>query len=271
VYTLRKLSPDRTIGLILIPFAALVGAALAGVFFGPPGAYTFLAAVFFLYAAYTFLTFIRTHNTGFIVVALFQVSGGLVSALRLPTTVRSHGFGLPALLVACAILLLAWTVILAVTKRIKWRGREVLELAASTVEQTQNGYTGRPMPVGKTDLTREHILGFAEFVRRHLIAATYVGRDRVAFVPIRQGKEYPFILGLKNDYADETWVCFDFSGNVSANVSQRDYLDYREALSFDKLCQSLGDLFVEFAGMFVRGESVRIIGRLDAAGLSMFE
>jgi len=54
-------------------------------------------------------------------------------------------------------------------------------------------------------------------------------------------------------------------------VSQRDYLDFREALSFDKLCQSLGDLFVEFVGLFQRGESVRILDRLDAVGLSMFE
>jgi phosphate starvation-inducible membrane PsiE len=271
VYTLRKLSPERSVGLILIPFVALVGAALAGVIFGPPGAYSFLAAVFFLYSAYTFLTFGRTHNTGFIVVGLFQVSGGLVAALRLPTMTRSQGFGLPGLLIACAILLLAWTVVLAVTKRIKWRGREVLELAAASVEQTQNGYTGRPLPVGKTGFTKEQLLGFTEFARRNLIAATYVGRDRVAFVPVRQGKEPPFVLGLKADYAAETWVSFDFSGNVSANVSQRDYLDYREALSFDKLCHSLGDLFVDFVAMFARGEGPRIIGRLDAVGLSMFE
>jgi len=88
-------------------------------------------------------------------------------------------------------------------------------------------------------------------------------------VPVREGKKPAFILGLKGDYADETWVCFDFAGNVSANVSQRDYLGYREALSFDKLCQSLGDLFVELVGQFQRGEGVRIIDRLDAVGLSM--
>jgi len=235
-----------------------------------PGAFSFLGAVFFVYAAYTLLAFVRTRNTGFIVVALFQVLAGLVMALRLPSAMGGRPLGLPMFLVACMILFLVWTVILAATKRIKWGGCEVLELAAASVEQAQNGYTGRPLPVGKTDFTQQDILGFAAFARRHLIAATYVGRDRVAFVPVREGKEPAFILGLKSDYTSETWVCFDFAGNVSANVSQRDYLDYQEALCFDKLCQSLGDLFVEFVGMFQRGEGVRIIARLDAVGLSLF-
>lgn len=271
MYTLRKLKPARSFELILVPFVALAASALAGIFFGLAGTYSCLAAVFFLYTAYSLLTFVRMRNTGFIVVALFQFSAGLVMALRLPSIMDSQRMGLPIFLLACMTLFLVWTWILKVTKRIKWRGREVLELAAASVEQTHNGYTGRPLPVGKTDFNQRQILGFAEFARRHLIAATYVGRDRVAFVPVQEGKEPPFILGLRGDYTGETWVCFDFAGNVSANVSRHDYLDYREALSFDKLCQSLGDLFVEFVGMFQRGEGVRIIDRLDAVGISIFE
>jgi hypothetical protein len=163
-----------------------------------------------------------------------------------------------------------WAVLLTVTKRIKWRGREVLELAAASVEQTKNGYTGRPLALGKTELDRRQILGFADFARRHLLAATYVGEDRVALVPVREGQEPAFILGVKGDHTGETWVCFDFDGNVSANISQRDYLEYREALSFDKLCESLGNLFVEFAEMFGRGEGERIMARLDSVGVRFY-
>jgi len=269
MYTLRKLRTDRSIGMLLLPFGALALIAASGALFGIRAAYAVGGAFFSVYAAYSFLTYLRTGNPGFIVVASFQLSGGLMGFAA------AAGFGqrpnrLALAFAVCAVFLGIWAVLLAATKRIKWRGREVLELAAASVEQTQNGYTGRPLPVGKTDFNQQQILGFAEFARRHLIAATYVGRDRVAFVPVREGHEPPFILGLKGDHTGETWVSFDFAGNVSANISQRDYMDYREPLSFDKLCQSLGDLFVEFVGVFQRGEGVRIIDRLDAVGLSMF-
>ncbi len=270
MYTLRKLKPNRTYGWILVPIGLMAVMLAVGALFGAPAGFAVGGAVFTLYSAYSCLTFVRTANAGFIVVTLFQLSAGLVAfSWALAYGQRPNRLGL--VFVACMLFFMAWMVLLAATKKIRWRGREVLELAAAEVEQAQNGYTGRPLPVGKTDFTQDHILGFAEFARRHLIAITYVGRDRVAFVPVREGNEPAFILGLKDDYTDETWVCFDFAGNVSANVSQRDYLDFREALSFDKLCQSLGDLFVEFVGLFQRGESVRILDRLDAVGLSMFE
>ena len=81
---------------------------------------------------------------------------------------------------------------------------------------------------------------------------------------------FGFILGLKSDYTDETWVAFDFDGNVSVNISHRDYLNYKEALSFDQLCESLGNLFVGFVEMFHRGEGVRIIDRMNALGIPYF-
>jgi hypothetical protein len=269
VYILRKLKPERSYGMILLPFGAMAVFFAVGVVFGVPAGYAVGGAFFTLYAAYSFLTFLRTANPGFIVVTLFQLCAGLVG-FSWAAGFGQRSYRLALFFAACMLFFAIWMILLAVTKRIKWRGREVLELAAASVEQTQNGYTGRPLPVGKTEFDEQLILGFAEFARRHLIAATYVGKDRVAFVPVREAREAPFLLGLKPDPTSETWVCFDFSGNVSANISQRDYLDYREALSFDKLCQSLADLFVDFVGMFQRGEGVRVIDRLDAVGLSMF-
>ena len=271
MYTIRRLAPNRSYGMLLIPFLAIAGAALAGAFFGPPGAYTFLAVVFFVYAAYTLMTFIRTGNPSFVIVAAFQILGGVVLFLRLPTGMAGQPPGLVIFLQASMVLFLVWAVILIATKRIKWRGREILELAAASVEQAQNGYTGRPLPVGKTEFSRETLLGFAAFARRHLLAATYTGRERVVLVPVSDGQEPAYILGLKGDYTGETWVSFDFAGNVAANVSHRDYLQYREALSFDQLCQSLGDLFIEFVAMYQRGEGVRILSRLDSLGLAMWD
>lgn len=67
-----------------------------------------------------------------------------------------------------------------------------------------------------------------------------------------------------------TEVAFDFSGNVSVNISHRDYMEYKESLAFDQLCTSLANLFVEFIAMHQRGEGVRIMDRLDAVNISWY-
>jgi hypothetical protein len=84
------------------------------------------------------------------------------------------------------------------------------------------------------------------------------------------GREFGFILGLKNDYIDETWVSFDFDGHVTVNISHRDYLEYKEALSFDKLCASLGNLFIDLIETYQRGEGARIITRMDDVRIGIF-
>jgi hypothetical protein len=164
----------------------------------------------------------------------------------------------------------AWIMILFFTKKIKWRGREVLEMTAGPVEETGSGYTTRPLPAGKTEFTPRQIGQFAQFAKRHLIAVPYTGKDKIVFVPVITGREFAFIMGLKNDYVDETWVAFDLNGDVSVNISHRDYLNYNEELSFDQLCESLGNLFIEFIEMFQSGKSVRIIDRMNNVGISPF-
>ena len=162
------------------------------------------------------------------------------------------------------IFLLVWLIALTATRKLKWRGRDILELAAVPVDDIGNGYTPRPLPAGKTEFSQRQIMEFAEFARRSLIAFAYAGKDKVAFVPVRTGREFGFVMGLNSNYLDETWVAFDFEGNVSVNISHTDYLDFTESLAFDQLCTSLGNLFVEFIEMYHRGEGVRILDRLDA-------
>ena len=59
-------------------------------------------------------------------------------------------------------------------------------------------------------------------------------------------------------------------GSLPGGMSKRDYLDYRDTLSFDQLCASLGDLFIDFVTLFCHGEGVRIIDRMDALRISVF-
>ncbi len=50
---------------------------------------------------------------------------------------------------------------------------------------------------------------------------------------------------------------------VSVHISHKDYLDYREPLAFDALCDSLGQVFIDFLELFSKGEGVRVIDQLD--------
>ena len=269
MYSIQKLKPDRNFYGLLLPFAVLAIGALFGFLFSIEAAFYFVAVFFCIYALYSFLTFVRTRNTGFIIVSLYQVSVGAMAFL-MPD--RIGGPRDPEILFLMFLILffLVWIIILFFTKKMKWRGREILEMAAGPVEDTGSGYTTRPLPAGKTEFSQRQIIQFAQFARRHLIAVPYMGKDKVVFVPITAWREFPFIMGLKSDYTDETWVAFDFNGDVSVNISHRDYLNYNEELSFDKLCESLGNLFIEFIVIFQRGEGTRIIDRMNTIGVSPF-
>jgi hypothetical protein len=203
-------------------------------------------------------------------VAAFQVFGGLVALMNMRLAGYPGSIALAVLFAACAAFFLVWTIILTASKKIKWRGRELLELAAASVEKVGNGYTPRPLPAGKTDFNQRQILDFCEFARRNLIAVPYLGKDKAVLVPVKEGCEYAFILGLKADYTDETWVSIDFDGNVSVNISHRDYLEYKESLAFDQLCESLGNVFVDFIRTYLRGEGGRVVDRLNSVGVPYF-
>ena len=109
--------------------------------------------------------------------------------------------------------------------------------------------------------------GCGERYRGRLHSAPVGGRqDRV----YPESNQYGFILGLKSDYSDKTWVAVDFDGNVTVNISHQDYMEYKESLAFDQLCAALANLFVEFMDSSHQGQGVRIIDRMDALGISFF-
>jgi hypothetical protein len=271
MYTIRKLKPDRNFYWLLLPIGSILAGAFFGYIFGWDAFFYFFTCFFCGFAAYALLTVARTHNFYFLVQAGYMLSLSLVTFFApkyMPRRGEINEFML--FLIILVFFMLVWLVIVFVNRKLKWRGRDILELAAAKVEDTGDGYTPRPLPAGKTEFTQHQILAFAEFARRNLIAVPYVGKDKVVFVPVKPERELPFILGLKGDYTDETWVAFDFNGNVSVNIAHRDYLEYRESLAFDQLCASLGSLFVEFVEMHSRREGVRILDRLDTAGVSIF-
>jgi hypothetical protein len=68
---------------------------------------------------------------------------------------------------------------------------------------------------------------------------------------------------------ERSWIAFDFHGNVTVNISKRDYLGYKEEFSFDQLCDGLGKLFIRFMDYYRKGEAERIIYELNEVGLGL--
>jgi hypothetical protein len=138
------------------------------------------------------------------------------------------------------------------------------------VESGEGSFSGRPRPAGQTDSTREEVAAFARFARRRLLAMTYEEPDRIVFVPVWMGREFRYLFTREPEYGDETWIAFGDDGRVTVNISEADYLLYRDDLDFDRLCRSLADLFIEFLELHRSGRSRRIVDRLDAMKVGLF-
>jgi hypothetical protein len=162
-----------------------------------------------------------------------------------------------------------WLFYLVFNRKAKWKGREVFELASLPIDTSMNGFTGRPRPSGKAEYTLNQLKGFAEFLQKNLIAMPFKEDKQIVLVPVRMGDEFAFILHPAGFRQSRSWIAFDFHGNVTVNISKKDYLFYREELTFDQLCDNMGNLFIEFMEMYKKGEADRIIYRLDELKLSL--
>lgn len=271
MFQARKLKPDRSLGGLIVFLVILAVFGLSALLFGYVAGFYIAGFLLWVYALFYFFVFLRTGNIAHLVPTTYLVFLGLMFILapyfgeRAETDIGYRIAWFSGILFFGTLL-----VYVAYTRKIKWRGREIFELAAESVEDSGNGYTPRPRPVGKVEYTKQEILSFSRFITHHLIAIAYVNPKQITFVPVKMGDEFLHLLKLGGPDYDTTWINIDFDGDISVHISQKDYLDYREPLAFDKLCESLGQLFVDFIELHNRGEGIRVIDRLDAVGLSFF-
>ncbi|MBN2045575.1 MAG: hypothetical protein JW757_11185 [Anaerolineales bacterium] len=238
-----------------------------GSFFGLPAAFYVLGGVFILISSISFITFWRTQNVGFLVVALFQVSVGLLCISAPPAFDDKSQLGLTPVFIVTTYASMIAVFYLAINRRLKWRGQEVFELAALPVEDTGNNYTARPRPAGQTEVSRTEMIRFVNFITSNLIAFVFREENRFVFVLPLPGDDWPYLLGLKKNYLDDTWVAIDFDGNVSVNITEEDYLLFKQDLNFDQVCESLGNVFIEFLELSKAGKESQIIDRMNALRL----
>lgn len=270
MYWQRKLKQDYSIrGFIPAIICVSIGAVI-WVLIGEKEGLISVSVFFILYAVFSLWIYSRTKNLSYLAASVWQLLFGLYlvtnTRIRLIPSVDSKVAGLIVILLLASTI---WLFYLFFTKRAKWKGREVFELASKSIEPEPDGFTGRPRPAGKTEYSKDELFSFAEFLRRNLIAMPYFEENRVVFVPVKMDDEFSYLFNPQKFREDRSWIAFDFYGNVTVNISKTDYLNYKEELSFDQLCENMGRLFIGFVNYYRKGEGDRIIYQLNEIGLGI--
>ncbi len=145
-------------------------------------------------------------------------------------------------------------------ERFEMNSRRLFRLASERIYRTDNGYTERPYSGGKVECTKDELLGFIRFLHGNYIVRPFFYESYIclsfsmnkSLVVIHEGKEVSHVI-------------IGYDGNVTIKVSDNDYRDYREKLSFDQLCSSLADIFIRFLDYYKNGLESRIIIELKSA------
>jgi len=182
---------------------------------------------------------------------------------------RSQTGLIPLFLVGMYISLMV-VAYLTFNRKLRWRGQEIFELAALPIEDTGDSFSARPRPTGQVPISKTEMIRFVDFMTKNLLAFAFREDNRVIFVLALPGKETSYLLGLKKDFLEDTWVAIDFDGNISVNITQEDYLLFKMDLDFDQLCQSLGDVISEFLELSKNGQESQIIDKMNALRLNPF-
>ena len=254
-----ELSSETIAGILVLPvFVILI------IFWGIKPAFSFIAAVEFLVAVMLFMQFLNTRNFYLLLLTFMLTFIGIFLTL-----IAIYGVeGNPKLTKGFSILVigsLGFIIILNYHKKLKWRSRELLELAAMPVDETKNGFTERPYSVGSIKYSPQALNAFSEFLSSNLIAVCIRDSNRLVF---SLDNSIDTRTGLKKNYKNDTWVSFNKEGEIMVNISHKDYMKYTDSYSFDQLCDSLGNLFIEFFELFKKGEGKRIIARLNSLNLN---
>jgi len=266
----RKTKDPSILKIIWIPIGVIASfftvASLAG--FGP--ALYMIGVMYFFLSVMPFITFWRTRNAGYLAVTLFLIFMFLVCVSAPPAIKDKSQAGLIPLYLVGMYISLMVVAYLTFNRKLRWRGQEIFELAALPIEDTGNSFSARPRPTGQVPISKTEMIRFVDFMTTHLLAFAFREDNRVIFVVALSGKETPYLLGLKKDYLEDTWVAIDFDGNISVNITEEDYLLFKMDLDFDQLCQSLGDLFSEFLELSKNGQEAQIIDKMNALRLNPF-
>lgn len=264
----RKTKDRNAFYFLAIPIISLL------IFFGLAStvgfgiAFYVLGGIFFIMSVMPIITVWRMRNNGYLVVALYLFFAGLMCISAPPAIEDKSQVGMIPFFLFGMYICMVLTFYLLVNRKLRWRGQEVFELAAIPVEDTGNNFTPRPRPAGKTQVSKTEMIRFVDFITSNLIAFAFREDNRIVFVPALPGKDTPYLLGYNNNYIEDTWVAIDFDGNVSVNITEKDYLLFKQDLNFDQLCESFGSVFIDFLELSQSGQESKLIDKMNALRLN---
>lgn len=271
---IKKLKSGSPLSVFIPAIISLGIFAFSALLLGPETGLKVLGYVILIYAAISFsFYYLKTRSYVYLVSSAYLLAFGLVLLtiqleyrgnpnLVFPPITRFFGVWM--------ILTWIWLFYLMVTGKTSWNGNKIMELAAVGVEPSEDSYTERPFPVGTISFRKEEIVALASFLRKNLLCMDYRDNGKIYFVPKNNNEAMQMLLQPDFNVIENTWVAFDEDGLVTVHISRRKYLSYNENLAFDLLCNSLGNLFIDFLNDYRKGEDVRIIDKLSTVKSDFF-
>jgi hypothetical protein len=253
----RKLKPDRSIFGPIQPVIVLIIFGLTLVIWGIKIALIVLVAVYLMYFAFTMYAFFRVKNYYFLTAGFFQIMVAVFLTFNKigPIPLNEDMIRGIVIIMIASMAMAAYTLI---TKKLKWWGREIFELAAQDVEVDPETFTERPKPSGKIVYRREDLFGFARFYEKNLLGLCKRENGTMIFIPVKMSDWANALYNPSYNYKDHSYVAISFDGSVSTFISKKDYLDYKEDLAFDQLTASLSNLHLDFFDWYQGGKEERI-------------
>ena len=161
-------------------------------------------------------------------------------------------------IVGFGALFLTWPVFYG-HEKLESNARRLFNLGAEHVHEAFNGFTDRPYSACKAEYSKDEIRGFARFMGGRKIVKSIIRKEAIILA---------FSMGIsplkEPDLQQISYVSFDYEGNISVHISEYDYKRFKEELTFDQLCASLGDVFMRFLEYYKKGLESRIIIELKS-------
>jgi hypothetical protein len=160
--------------------------------------------------------------------------------------------------IVVVVLLIIWPVIYA-NEKLESNARKLFNLVAEQLSEAFNGFTPRPYSLCEAEYTKDEIIGLARYMRGKKLVQTFIRENLVIFT---------FSMGISPLKEAElhhiSYVSFDDQGKVNVHISEYDYKRYKEEITFDLLCASMGNTFKRFLGYYKNGVEERITVELKS-------
>jgi hypothetical protein len=135
--------------------------------------------------------------------------------------------------------------------------RKILRAAANKVNDARDGYTGRPYAAGKVNSSKAMFEKFAHYLNQYMIATAYYEEERVILV-LSNGL-FQYILFLNPSLEKVTYISYTKNDDIAVHIARKDYDKYKNELTFDQLCNSLVNMFIDIYHRYESGERDTII------------